>query len=67
MKSSIYLDKDSSEATRELPRKVSTSAIIRHILKGTVYTDKQWDEYISTNEEGKVVRAFLRDKMKKRF
>jgi hypothetical protein len=67
MKTTVYLDKESSDAMKELPRKVSASAILRHILKATVTTDEEWDKYITTNEEGKTVRAFIRTNLKKRL
>lgn len=62
MKTTVYLDKESSDAMKELPRKVSASAIFRHILKAIVTNDKQWDEYITTNEEGIMVRAYIHER-----
>ncbi len=67
MKTTVYLDKVSSDAMKELPRKVSASAILRHILRATVATDEEWNKYITTDEEGKTVRAFIHTKLKKRL
>ncbi len=67
MKTTVYLDKESSEAMKELPRKVSASALLRHILKALVSTDENWDRYITTSEEGQTVRAFIRTNLKKRL
>ncbi len=61
MRTNIMLDKRSYEAMKELPRKVSASAILRHMLKAIVTNDKEWDEYIQNNEEGKAVRAYIHE------
>ncbi len=62
MRTNIMLDEKSYDAMKELPRKVSASAILRHILKAIVTNDKEWDEYITTNEEGITVRAYIHEK-----
>ncbi len=67
MKTTVYLDKESSDAMKELPRKVSASAILRHVLKAAVITDEEWDRYITTSEEGKTVRDFIRRNLKRRL
>lgn len=62
----LYVDEETVEAARSLPRNMSASRIMRHLLKAWAYTDEQWGEYART-DECKACREFIRPYKKRIF
>jgi len=55
----ISIDADTLHGSKELPRKMSMSKLIRHMIKAHSYDAKQWAAYRLT-AEGKECLEFLR-------
>jgi len=46
IRTSVYLERDTLEATKDLPRKASTSAILRLILVCLTTSDKGFEKWL---------------------
>lgn len=55
----ITIDADTLAGSRELPRKMSMSKLVRHMIKANSYDAKQWAVYRLTSE-GRECIEFLR-------
>ena len=54
----ITIDEDTLTGSRELPRKMSMSKLIRHTVKANTYDAKQWAAYRLTPEGRECIEFF---------
>lgn len=64
-KTSVYLDEQSMNAARELPRKANASALLRWLLKLVSTTDNEWKKLIKEDREIKEVQDYIRPMLMK--
>jgi post-segregation antitoxin (ccd killing protein) len=64
----ISLDHDAFEGAKDLPRRVSISSLVRHMIKANGYDEKQWAEYKKTAEAQECLEFLrpLRERLAKR-
>jgi hypothetical protein len=55
----LTMDNETLSASKELPRNMSASKLLRHIIRVWSYDEKRWSEYKKT-EEGKFAREWLK-------
>jgi 3-methyladenine DNA glycosylase/8-oxoguanine DNA glycosylase len=55
----ITVDEGTRDLMREMPRKMSASRVLRHVMKAFRYDDDAWSVYAKT-DECRELRAFIR-------
>ncbi len=65
MKTTFYLDEVSSQAVKELPRKISASKLMRWMLKLIHTNNKEWKHLIKHDPEIREVQDWIRPKLRK--
>ena len=55
----ITVDEGTRDLMREMPRKMSASRILRHIMRAFRYEEKEWSVYAKT-DECKELRSFIK-------
>ena len=63
MKTTVYLDEESVQASNELPRKINVSKLLRWAIKAATSDLKTWKKLIKTEGEIKEVQDFLRPRL----
>lgn len=56
---SISVDEEAANGMRSMPRSMSASRYIRHMIKAATYDEKKWLSYKKT-EECKIALEYLR-------
>lgn len=65
MRTNIYLDDVSNNVARELPRKVSTSALVRWMLKAIEMNDKEWKKAIKEDASLREAHEYIAPKLRR--
>lgn len=61
-RTNVNVDDESFLMMKELPRKVSASAILRVMLRACVMSSTDFERYKSKSDEARAVRDYLREK-----
>ena len=55
----ITVDEGTRDAMRDMPKRMSISRLVRHIVRAFRFDDKEWNVYAKT-DECKELRAFIK-------
>lgn len=47
---SVSIDEDAQRAMQSMPKNMSASRVLRHIMRAFSYSDGEWSEYAKTTE-----------------
>jgi hypothetical protein len=67
VRTNVLLDRQSAEASRELPRKVSTSAILRVILMCLTSSDRAFERWLDEDPKRLEVAKYIGKSMKTKW
>ena len=63
MKTTVYLDEESTKAAGDLPRKINVSKLLRWAIKAATTDFKTWKKLIREEGEIKEVQDYLRPRV----